>query len=219
MPSQNDRAVVEAVAREAAAEIDNVALRAELARQVELSASPVPARHRTPRGAPTHRARPPRRRAAAAAGHRPSAPVGQGQRADERAPRRGRPGRRRARRHRPGAARPGRRPAARRAGRWWSARRGGGPGRPHPAETSATTSSTSASLRSIEGAAWFVIAEGVANAVKHAAVDDVSITVTPSARRPSGRRRRRGVGGADPRAAGCRVSPTGSRRSAGLSVG
>ncbi len=29
----------------------------------------------------------------------------------------------------------------------------------------------------IEGAAWFVIAEAVANAVKHAAVDDVSITV------------------------------------------
>jgi signal transduction histidine kinase len=31
---------------------------------------------------------------------------------------------------------------------------------------------------SIEGAAWFVIAEATANAVKHAAVDDVSITVT-----------------------------------------
>jgi signal transduction histidine kinase len=30
---------------------------------------------------------------------------------------------------------------------------------------------------SIEGAAWFVIAEAMANAVKHAAVDDVSITV------------------------------------------
>jgi signal transduction histidine kinase len=30
---------------------------------------------------------------------------------------------------------------------------------------------------SIEGAAWFVIAEATANAVKHAAVDDVSITV------------------------------------------
>ena len=35
-PSANDATVVEAVAHEAAAEIDNVALRAELARQVEL---------------------------------------------------------------------------------------------------------------------------------------------------------------------------------------
>ena len=30
---------------------------------------------------------------------------------------------------------------------------------------------------SIEGAAWFVIAEATTNAVKHASVDDVSITV------------------------------------------
>jgi signal transduction histidine kinase len=35
-PARNDRAIVEAVAQAAAAEIDNVALRAELARQVEL---------------------------------------------------------------------------------------------------------------------------------------------------------------------------------------
>lgn len=35
-PERNDRSVVEAVAQEAAAEIDNVALRAELSRQVEL---------------------------------------------------------------------------------------------------------------------------------------------------------------------------------------
>jgi signal transduction histidine kinase len=35
-PSESDRSVVEAVAAEAAAEIDNVALRAELARQIEL---------------------------------------------------------------------------------------------------------------------------------------------------------------------------------------
>ena len=45
---------------------------------------------------------------------------------------------------------------------------------------------------SIEGAAWFVIAEATTNAVKHAAVDDVSITRHGRAVRAPRRRRRRG---------------------------
>lgn len=55
---------------------------------------------------------------------------------------------------------------------------------------------------SIEGAAWFVIAEAVSNAVKHAAVDDVSITVTTSHSRLEVRVADGGDGHADPLGSG-----------------
>jgi signal transduction histidine kinase len=55
---------------------------------------------------------------------------------------------------------------------------------------------------SIEGAAWFVIAEGTANAVKHAAVDEVSISVTAGQAALRVVVSDRGVGRADPRGRG-----------------
>jgi signal transduction histidine kinase len=54
----------------------------------------------------------------------------------------------------------------------------------------------------VEGAAWFVIAEAVANAVKHARVDEVSITVSSAARQLSVTVTDEGVGGADPHGSG-----------------
>jgi signal transduction histidine kinase len=50
----------------------------------------------------------------------------------------------------------------------------------------------------VEGAAWFVIAEAVANVVKHAQVDEVSITVAASGRQLSVTVTDHGLGGADP---------------------
>lgn len=59
---------------------------------------------------------------------------------------------------------------------------------------------------SIEGAAWFVISEAVANAVKHAVIDDVAIDVSITAESEQSVVRvvvaDRGVGHADPRGRG-----------------
>ena len=173
----------------------------------------VAARHRAPRGAPADRARPPRRRAAAAARHRAPAPVGAGQRGDDRAARRGRPRHRRARPHRPGAARPGRRPAARRARRRRPARRGRRPGRPHPADRSASTSWTSGSPRASRAR------RGSSSRRRSPTRSSTptSTTVSISRRGADGaalrvRRRRRGRRPRGPAAAaGCRGSPTASR--------
>jgi signal transduction histidine kinase len=58
----------------------------------------------------------------------------------------------------------------------------------------------------VEGAAWFVIAEAVANAVKHARVDEVAVNVSiqgpGAARHLSVTVTDQGVGGADPRGGG-----------------
>ena len=78
-PAETDRDVVEAVA--ARRRRDGQRRAASRAR-AQARADPrvaCPARDRAPRGAPAHRARPARRRAAAAAGHRAAAPVGPAQ--------------------------------------------------------------------------------------------------------------------------------------------
>jgi signal transduction histidine kinase len=54
----------------------------------------------------------------------------------------------------------------------------------------------------VEGAAWFVMAEAVANAVKHARVDEVSITVSSTAKQLLVTVTDDGVGGADRRGHG-----------------
>jgi signal transduction histidine kinase len=54
----------------------------------------------------------------------------------------------------------------------------------------------------VEGAAWFVVAEAVANAVKHAQVDEVSISVSSTAEQLFVTVADAGVGGADPRGRG-----------------
>lgn len=54
----------------------------------------------------------------------------------------------------------------------------------------------------VEGAAWFVIAEAVANSVKHARVDEVSITVSAAAREVHVSVCDAGVGGTDPQGSG-----------------
>ena len=66
---------------------------------------------------------------------------------------------------------------------------------------------------SIEGAAWFVIAEAVANAVKHAEVGEVSITVTAERSVVHVLVADRGVGVPSHGGAGCRASRTGCPRS------
>ena len=103
-----------------------------------------------------------------------------------------------------------------RARRWWPAGRGRGAGRPDPAADPAGRQSTQRYPATLESAAWFVIAEGVANAVKHAQVDEVAISAHQVGEHLRVvRRRRRGRRRRSLAAAGCRASPTGSPRSAG----
>ena len=104
-----------------------------------------PAVDRPPRGAPSHRAGPARRCAAAPARHRPAAAVGPAQRRRRGARRRDRPRDRGPAGHRAGAAHPRGRAAARGPRRRWAAGRRRRPRRPGARWRSPTTWWTSAS--------------------------------------------------------------------------
>ena len=176
-PRRAQRTVVAAVADEAATEIDNLGLRAELPAGRADPGVAQPPGQRPPGGTTTDGTRSARRCPAADPGHCPSAAVGAGQR----------------RRHGPArGGGPGDRPSGvtvrelrdLASGLQPAALAGGG------LRAAVEDLSSRLPLRmrldvvdrrfppEIEGAAWFVVAEAVANAVKHAQVDEVTIVVT-----------------------------------------